>query len=77
MYGAAGALLVLLTVYEMTGVEAALAVAVACGRHLTTKARRDLRASGLQVPSVREYFETLLRFCVASDWGKRPVPPPA
>ena len=24
----------------------------------TTKARRDLRASGLQVPSVREYFET-------------------
>lgn len=42
----------------------------------TTKARRDLRASGLQVPSVREYFETLMRFCVASDWGKRPVPPP-
>lgn len=42
----------------------------------TTNARRDLRASGLQVPSVREYFETLMRFCVASDWGKRPVPPP-
>lgn len=40
----------------------------------TTNARRDLRASGLQVPSVREYFETLLRYCVASDWGKRPVP---
>lgn len=43
----------------------------------TTNARRDLRPSGLQVPSVREYFETLLRYCVASDWGKRPTQPSA
>lgn len=50
MYGAAGALLVLLTVYEMTGVEAALAVAVACGRHLTTKARRDATGACWPVP---------------------------
>ncbi len=42
----------------------------------TTSARRDLQASGLKVPNVREYFETLLRFCVDSDWGKRPLPPP-
>ena len=43
----------------------------------TTNARRDLRAAGLKVPSVREYFETLLRYCVASDWGKRPTQPSA
>ncbi len=40
MYGAAGALLVLLTAHEMTRAEAPLAVAVACGRHLAAKARR-------------------------------------
>lgn len=50
MYGAAGALLVLLTVHEMTGVEAALAVAVACGRHLTAKARRDAAGACWPVP---------------------------
>ena len=43
----------------------------------TTSARRDLQASGLKIPNVREYFDTLLRFCVESDWGKRPMPPTA
>jgi thioester reductase-like protein len=39
----------------------------------TTNARRDLRESGLLVPDVRTYFETLLRYCVESNWGKRKV----
>lgn len=37
----------------------------------TSEARRDLRDSGLAVPDVRDYFGTLLRYCVESDWGKR------
>ena len=32
---------------------------------------RDLRESGLVVPDVRTYFETLLRYCVESNWGKK------
>ncbi len=39
----------------------------------TKNARRDLRDSGLVVPDVRTYFETLLRYCVDSNWGKRKV----
>jgi thioester reductase-like protein len=41
----------------------------------TSNARRDLAASGLAIPDVAQYFDTLLRFCVETDWGKRPVPP--
>jgi hypothetical protein len=37
----------------------------------TSNARRDLRESGLTVPDVRGYFETLLRFCVESNWGRK------
>ncbi len=39
----------------------------------TTNARRDLRASGLSVPNVPNYFQTLLRYCVTSNWGKRDI----
>lgn len=39
----------------------------------TRNARQDLRESGLAVPDVRDYFETLMRYCVESDWGKRRV----
>lgn len=41
----------------------------------TSHARADLAASGLRIPDVRDYFQTLMRYCVESDWGKRPVPP--
>lgn len=41
----------------------------------TSHARKDLAASGLRIPEVRDYFHTLMRYCVESDWGKRPVPP--
>lgn len=41
----------------------------------TSEARRDLSTSGLHIPDVRDYFQTLLRYCVESDWGKRPVTP--
>jgi thioester reductase-like protein len=37
----------------------------------TSNARRDLRDSGLTVPDVRGYFETLLRYCVESNWGRK------
>ena len=37
----------------------------------TSNARRDLRDSGVTVPDVQGYFETLLRYCVESNWGKR------
>jgi hypothetical protein len=40
----------------------------------TTHARRDLAPMGLGVPDVAQYFETLLRYCVESDWGKKAVP---
>jgi nucleoside-diphosphate-sugar epimerase len=39
----------------------------------TTNARRDLRDSGVRVPDVRGYFETLLRYCVESNWGKKKI----
>ena len=39
----------------------------------TSQTRRDLAASGLEIPDVRQYFLTLLRYCVDSDWGKKPV----
>lgn len=39
----------------------------------TSHTRQDLRASGLEIPDVRQYFLTLLRYCVDSDWGRKPV----
>lgn len=42
----------------------------------TQHTRRDLQGSGLEIPDVRQYFLTLLRYCVDSDWGKKPVAHP-
>lgn len=39
----------------------------------TSNTRRDLRQSGIEIPDVRQYFLTLLRYCVDSDWGRNPV----
>lgn len=47
----------------------------------TSHTRADLRACAaagqpaLEVPDVRQYFLTLLRYCVESDWGKKAVAP--
>jgi thioester reductase-like protein len=41
----------------------------------TSNARRDLAGAGLHIPDARDYFHTLMRYCIESDWGKRPVPP--
>ncbi len=41
----------------------------------TSHTRRDLAGTGIEIPDVRQYFLTLLRYCVDSDWGKRPVAP--
>lgn len=38
----------------------------------TTHARRDLRPLDITVPDVKDYFTTLLRYCIDSDWGRRP-----
>ncbi len=43
----------------------------------TSHTRTDLRGSGVEIPDVRQYFLTLLRYCVDSDWGRRPVGKPA
>ena len=40
----------------------------------TTNARRALAGSGIEVPRVEGYFETLFRYCIDTDWGKRPLP---
>lgn len=40
----------------------------------TQNARRDLRGLGLPIPDVSTYFETLMRYCVDSDWGRKAVP---
>lgn len=41
----------------------------------TSHTRRDLAGTGIEIPDVRQYFLTLLRYCVDSDWGKKPVAP--
>ena len=40
----------------------------------TAVADRLLEPAGLQPPPVAAYLETLFRYCLASDWGRRPVP---
>jgi len=39
----------------------------------TTNTRRELQNTGITPPSVHDYFAKLMRFCVDSDWGKRPL----
>jgi hypothetical protein len=37
----------------------------------TTALNADLNASGLEAPSVKQYFHTIMRFCVDSNWGRK------
>jgi hypothetical protein len=37
--------------------------------------RAALAGTEVEVPSVMDYVETLLRYCVDRDWGRRPEPP--
>ncbi|MBN1918161.1 MAG: SDR family oxidoreductase [Verrucomicrobia bacterium] len=39
----------------------------------TTRARALLDPAGIRAPKVTEYLEKLFRYCVESDWGRRPV----
>jgi thioester reductase-like protein len=39
----------------------------------TTNAERLLKPAGLQPPQVMDYLDRLFHYCVASDWGKKPV----
>lgn len=44
---------------------------VANPRFDTTRTAAILAEEGLKVPSIRSYFERLLRYAVESDWGRR------
>lgn len=39
----------------------------------TTNAERLLGSAGIAAPPVLDYFERLLEYCVASEWGRKPV----
>ena len=41
----------------------------------TTSTRQDLAGTGIAPPSVHDYFAKLMRFCVESNWGKKPLRP--
>jgi thioester reductase-like protein len=41
-------------------------------RYDTRRARAALEGTGIEVPPVRDYFSTLFRYCLDTDWGKRP-----
>lgn len=41
----------------------------------TAHARALLEPSGIRAPKVTAYLEKLFRYCIESDWGKRPVTP--
>ena len=40
----------------------------------TTNAERLLEPAGLSPPPVLDYLDRLFHYCVASDWGRKPVP---
>ena len=41
----------------------------------TTVAERLLRPAGIEPPQVMNYLDQLFNYCVASDWGRKPVVP--
>lgn len=41
----------------------------------TQNARTALRGSGIDVPPVTAYFDSLFRYCIETDWGRKPVEP--
>ena len=40
----------------------------------TTNARRLLEPAGISPPAVMDYLDRLFHFCVATDWGRKPLP---
>jgi hypothetical protein len=40
----------------------------------TTNTTRALCHTGISLPHPREYFERLLEYCLASNWGRGTVP---
>jgi long-chain acyl-CoA synthetase len=40
----------------------------------TTNAERLLEPAGVRPPHVLDYLDRLFNYCVASDWGRKPVP---
>jgi hypothetical protein len=40
----------------------------------TANADRLLAGSGISAPPVLEYLDRLFNYCVATDWGRKPVP---
>lgn len=39
----------------------------------TTNTRAALAGTNIVVPAVEDYFSTLFRYCVETDWGKKPA----
>ena len=39
----------------------------------TSNAERLLKAAGVYPPPVLDYLDRLFHYCVASDWGRKPV----
>jgi long-chain acyl-CoA synthetase len=39
-------------------------------RYDTTNARTALRGTGIEVPAVADYFQTLFDYCLQTDWGR-------
>jgi thioester reductase-like protein len=42
----------------------------------TTNAERLLEPAGVRSPQVLDYLDRLFHYCVASEWGRKPVPIP-
>jgi nucleoside-diphosphate-sugar epimerase len=42
-------------------------------RYDNARAREALRQARIEVPPLRGYFERLMDFAIAADWGRRPV----
>jgi hypothetical protein len=42
----------------------------------TSHAERLLEPAGLRPPPVADYLDRLFHYCVASDWGRKPVTAP-
>ena len=40
----------------------------------TANAERLLASAGLRPPHVLDYLDRLFHYCVASEWGRKPVP---
>lgn len=41
----------------------------------TSAVRADLNGASIEPPSVKDYFRTIMQFCVDTNWGRRPASP--